>query len=84
MKKLRFAAAALVLSFTGAASAATVEVFNVNGSGINFSQARADAYSQARVICDGMGGGMMTLEVIDSVYPGGHVIVYAMAECHIP
>ncbi|WP_353085801.1 hypothetical protein [Stenotrophomonas sp.] len=84
MRKLTFAAAAVLLSFTGAAAAATVEVFDVYGEGINFSDARKDAESQARVICNAMGGQHVVVEVVDTANPGGRVLLYGLAQCHIP
>ncbi len=83
MRKRMFAAAAVLLSFTGAAAAATVEVFDVYGEGINFADARTDAENQARAICNAMGG-RVVVEVVDTANPGGRVLLYGLAHCHIP
>lgn len=83
MRKLTIAAAALFLSLAGTAAAGTVEVFDVYGEGINYAGALRDAENQARAVCNGMGG-TVTTEVVSMTNPGGRVLLYVLAECHIP
>ena len=73
-----------LLAITGAASAFSYQhVYEVNGIGSSWAQARNDARSQALETCNALGGTLM-LEEIQTVTTGNLHIFYGLAHCNVP
>lgn len=82
MKKALSASALLV--FAGAASAFSYQhVYEVNGIGVTWNEARNDARAQARETCDALGGTLM-LEEVQTIRSGSLYIFHGLAHCSVP
>ena len=81
MKKALLGSALFLIA--GTAASFNQHVFEVNGIGVTWNEARNDARAQARVTCDAMGGVLM-LEEIQTYQSGSHYIFHGLAHCNLP
>lgn len=77
-------AASVLLALAGTASAFSYQhVYEVNGVGGSWAQARNDARAQALETCNALGGRLM-LEEIQTVTTGSLHIFHGLAHCNVP
>lgn len=74
----------IILMAASATALAFDQPLHVNGAGMTFRAASADALNQAQGMCAALGGTVINFEVTTSGTAGGQSFVYALAICRIP